>query len=118
MHCIRTIHPFICREMEVITGQRYRIWLVIKFHACIHINMHASFMNTLTEAYDMKIAPIVLCYMLCISSPVAFLRIEMQNCILSQVLDGPHHYAIGDHGNLIVAVPHDLHTKSPNNILK
>eukprot|EP00795_Rhopilema_esculentum_P001947 gene1947-17485_t len=24
------------------------------------------------------------------------------------VLDGPHHYAIGDHGNLIVAVPRDF----------
>ncbi|XP_065066898.1 sortilin-like [Rhopilema esculentum] len=26
----------------------------------------------------------------------------------TKVLDGPHHYAIGDHGNLIVAVPRDF----------
>jgi len=36
----------------------------------------------------------------------------------TKVLDGPHHYAIGDHGNLIVAVAHGLNTPSPSNILK
>ena len=52
MHCIQTIHPFICREMEDIIGQRYTIWLIITFYACIQINMHAIFMNALKEAYD------------------------------------------------------------------
>ena len=35
-----------------------------------------------------------------------------------QVLDGPHFYAIGDHGNLIAAVPSDPDKDEFNNVVK